>query len=71
MIKFICDKCGKEANAFNANNMFTITIEAPEVRKWTDDAETRSFILCYDCVILFNNWINNTILESFDPLRRL
>lgn len=59
MIKYFCDKCNKELNinTFTNTDVFTVSIEPPELRKWTDDAETGTYILCYSCVREFNKWI--------------
>lgn len=65
MIKYFCDKCGKEL--FIPADIFTITIEPPETtingfRNWLDEkrfeVETRSYVLCYDCIKAFNKWMN-------------
>lgn len=57
MIKYFCDKCGKEIGDFNLNEVFTIKVEPPEVRAWMDDAETGIYILCFDCTKKLNKWI--------------
>ena len=60
MIKYFCDKCGKELPLFNnefTSDMFKITVEPPEVRRYVDNAETGSYILCYGCVRKFNKWL--------------
>lgn len=60
MIKYFCDKCGKELPLFNdefTSDMFKITIEPPEIRRYADNAETGSYILCYRCVRRFNKWL--------------
>jgi hypothetical protein len=51
MIKYFCDKCGKECEDYEA---FTIKVIPPEVRTWMDDAETGIYILCFDCVKKLN-----------------
>ena len=61
MIKYFCDKCGKELNNFNdsnrfASDAFTVRVEPPEIRRWTADAETGTYILCYDCAKALNDW---------------
>lgn len=64
MIKYFCDKCGKELDSFNntmSSDRFTVTINPPEIRKWADDAETGTYILCYYCVRKFNKWIYGKI----------
>lgn len=58
MIKYFCDKCGKEIGNFNMTEIFTIKVEPPEVRAWTDEAETGTYILCYNCIKDLNKWIN-------------
>ena len=60
MIKYFCDKCGKELPLFNnefTSGMFKVTIEPPEIRRWADNAETESYILCYGCVRKLNEWL--------------
>lgn len=58
MIKYFCDKCGKEiGDDVTTAKVFTVTVEPPEVRAWKDEAETGTYILCYDCVRKFNKWI--------------
>ena len=60
MIKYFCDKCGKElplvANEFSSD-MFKVTVDPPDIRKWADNAETGSYMLCYACVRKFNKWL--------------
>lgn len=61
MIRYFCDKCGKELDSFNgtiSSDTFKVTVEPPEVRRWADDAETGTYILCYDCIRKFNKWID-------------
>ena len=58
MIKYFCDRCGKEIGDSNMSEVFAVAIEPPEVRRWMDDAVTGTYILCYDCVKKFNKWIN-------------
>ena len=62
MIRYFCDKCGKELDSFNgtiSSDTFKVTIEPPEIRRWADDAETGTYILCYDCVRKFNKWVGD------------
>jgi len=58
MINYFCDKCGKELpyNDFTAD-IFKVEVEPPEIRRWADDAETGTYILCYNCVMKFNKWL--------------
>ena len=58
MIKYFCDKCGKELphDGFTAD-IFKVEVEPPEIRRWTDEAETGTYILCYNCVRKFNKWL--------------
>ena len=58
MIKYFCDKCGKEIGDFNMNDVFTVKVEPPEVRSWRDEADTGTYILCYNCVRKLNKWLN-------------
>lgn len=57
MIKYFCDRCGKEIGDFNMSEIFTVTVEPPKVRSWADDAETGAYILCYDCIKELNKFI--------------
>lgn len=63
MIRYFCDKCGKELDRSNTeyftSDTFKVTIEPPEIRRWADDAETGTYILCYDCVRKLNKWIGD------------
>lgn len=64
MIRYFCDKCGKELDSFNgtiSSDTFKVTIDPPEIRRWADDAETGTYILCYDCVRKFNKWIEGKL----------
>jgi hypothetical protein len=72
MIKYFCDKCGKELPLFNdefTSDMFKVTVEPPEVRRWADNAEAGTYILCYDCVRKLNKWINkNDDVVKYAPV---
>lgn len=57
MIRYFCDKCGKECEDYE---VFTIKVIPPEIRSWMDDAETGIYILCYDCTKKLNKLIHNT-----------
>lgn len=60
MIKYFCDKCGKELEHFDnefSSDLFKVTVDPPDIRKWADDAETGIYILCYECVRKFNKWL--------------
>jgi hypothetical protein len=59
MIRYFCDKCNKEIGEHS--ELFKIEIEPPEIRRWRDDAETGTYIMCYDCVRLLNKWIKKPI----------
>lgn len=66
MIKYFCDKCGKELPLFNnefTSGMFKVTIEPPEIRRWADNAETESYILCYGCVRKLNESDSNNVIS--------
>lgn len=54
MIKYFCDKCGKELSS----DVFEVEVKPPEIRTWLDEAEAGTYILCYDCVRKVNKWIN-------------
>ena len=58
MIRYFCYKCGEEIGDFNMNEIFTVRVEPPEVRAWTDEAEAGTYILCRNCVQKLNKWIN-------------
>lgn len=47
MVKYFCDKCGKELEEYE---VFTITIFPPEIRSWADNARTGDCIFCTKCV---------------------
>ena len=60
MIKYFCDKCGKELENFDdefSSDLFKVIVDPPDIRKWADDAETGTYILCYECVRKFNKWL--------------
>lgn len=60
MIKYFCDKCGKELehNEF-ASDLYKVTVYPQDIRKWTDDAETGTYILCHECIEKFIKWLCN------------
>ena len=67
MIKYFCDKCGKELPLFNdafTSDMYTVKIEPPEVRRLVDKAETGTYNLCYGCVLKFNKWLHESDKEE-------
>lgn len=69
MIKYFCDKCSKELDTCNEvsgfiSDVFKVRIEPPDIRRWTDDAETGNYVLCYDCVKEFNKWIRTSPLAK-------
>jgi DNA-directed RNA polymerase subunit RPC12/RpoP len=57
MIKYFCDKCGKEIESFIGG--FMIKVEPPELRTMATEAETGTYILCYNCVKDLNKWIRS------------
>ena len=57
MIKYFCDKCGKEAEDWE---VFTIKVIPPEIRSWEDDTVTGIYILCSDCTKRLHKWLNKT-----------
>lgn len=63
MIKYFCDKCEKELEHFDnefTSDLFKVTVDPPDIRKWADDAETETYILCYNCVRKFNKWLHES-----------
>ena len=55
MIKYFCDKCGKELENYD---IFTVEIIPPEIRQWDDNTYTDNpFILCRNCTKSFHVWI--------------
>ena len=56
MIKYFCDKCGKEVGEFEA---YTILVEAPEIKSWTDQYmyERRGYQVCRDCMAKIADFI--------------
>ncbi len=57
MIKYFCDKCGKEISTDIFIDVFEVKIKPPEIRSWSDDAETGIYFLCNDCTEKLNKWI--------------
>lgn len=64
MIKYFCDKCGKECKDYE---VFTIKVIPPEIRTWMDDAETGTYILCFDCTKKLNKWVNEDDFVKHAP----
>lgn len=56
MIKYFCDKCGKE---LENTDIFTVEVTPPEIRRWDDDALTGICIMCRDCLKAFQKWLSN------------
>lgn len=56
MIKYFCDKCGKELSS----DVFEVEVKPPEIRTWLDEAEAGTYILCYDCTRKLNKWIKTS-----------
>ena len=54
MIKYFCDKCGKELEDYD---IFTVEIVPPEIRQWSDDTHTGTCIMCRPCVKWFQDWL--------------
>lgn len=55
MIKYFCDKCGKELEDYD---IFKVEITPPEIRQLEDNAYTAyPFILCRDCMKSFHVWV--------------
>ena len=54
MIKYFCDKCGKELANYD---IFTVTVTPPEWRTWADEARTGDCILCSKCLDIFQKWL--------------
>lgn len=56
MIKYFCDKCGKEIGEFEA---YTILVEAPEIKSWADQYmyERRGYQVCRDCMAKIADFI--------------
>lgn len=52
MIKYYCDKCGKQLNTYD---IFTAQIIPPENSTWNDDAG--SYIFCKTCFKEFQKWL--------------
>lgn len=56
MIKYFCDKCGKELENFD---IFTVEVTPPEIRSWDDNARTGICIMCRDCLDVFQKWLKD------------
>ena len=56
MIKYFCDKCGKELENVD---IFTVEVTPPEIRRWDDDARTGVCIMCRDCLDAFQKWLKD------------
>lgn len=54
MIKYFCDKCGKELEDYD---IFTVEVVPPEIRQWDDEAHTGTCIMCRACVGWFQDWL--------------
>lgn len=55
MIKYFCDKCGKELENVD---IFTVEVTPPEIRRWDDDARTGVCIMCRECLDAFQGWLS-------------
>ncbi len=61
MIKYFCDKCGKELQVFGSelsSDVFKLKLQPPEIRKMSEMTDDENYILCYNCARLFTKWIN-------------
>ena len=49
MIRYFCDRCGREIDECSA---FNIRIQAPEIRSWADDGLYRraDYQICQTCI---------------------
>ena len=54
MIKYFCDMCEKQLEEWD---IFTVEVTPPEIRRCEDDAYTGSYILCRNCLKVFQNQI--------------
>lgn len=65
MIKYFCDKCGKEIGEFEA---YTILVEAPEIKSWADQYmyERRGYHVCRDCLAKIANFIEPKPTKKFE-----
>ena len=57
MIKYFCDKCGKQLEKYD---IFTVTVTPPEWRAW-EDACTGDCIMCHKCLDIFQKWLEERI----------
>ena len=55
MIKYFCDRCGKEEKEYT---MFRVNIIAPELRRLADHAWDDPYILCRECVAKLDEFIS-------------
>ena len=65
MIKYFCDKCGKEVGAFEA---YTVLVEAPEIKSWADQYmyERRGYQVCRDCMAKVADFIEPKTTKKFE-----
>ena len=65
MIKYFCDKCGKEIGEFEA---YTILVEAPEIKSWADQYiyERRGYQVCSDCMAKVADFIEPKTTKKFE-----
>ena len=73
MIKYFCDKCGKEVGALFGEcsaDIFKVHIEPSEVRTLIDEEEAKDYIFCYACMKNLNRWVNQKDdLIEYVPIR--
>lgn len=65
MIKYFCDKCGKEIGEFEA---YTVLVEAPEIKSWADQYmyERRGYQVCRDCMAKVTDFIEPKPRKKFE-----
>lgn len=56
MIKYFCDKCGKECQEYE---VFTIKINTPEILSWDYYPVSGEYILCFDCTKKLDKWLHD------------
>ena len=65
MIKYFCDKCGKEVGEFEA---YTVSVKAPEIKSWADQYmyEQRGYQVCRDCMAKVAEFIEPKLRKKFE-----
>ena len=60
MVKYFCDKCGKELEEYE---VFVTTIYPPELTASNSEARAGDCILCAGCVDEFQKWLTHPMRD--------